>query len=145
MAITGSLNGIGVTGASYEFTVKNLNMIPEEGVIVITVPTGVTVVDNASDFEWSCESGCNTSPSGVSFDWNSGDRTLTITNVFLGGDVDDFKAGQTIIFTITGWTNPTDSQDHDFIVTTKFTLDDTTYYDIEIFTGMSISASEGEC
>ena len=54
MSITGTLDGIGVTGATYEFKLRNNNMIPEEGAMIITVPTAVGVIDSAADFVLAC-------------------------------------------------------------------------------------------
>ena len=144
MAITGSLDGIGVIGASYEFKLRNDNMIPEEGVIIITVPSAVTVLSNASGFSITCALGCNTSNSPT-FTWDSSGRTLTILNLFVGGAVTaSSSTDQGVFFTITGWQNPNDSSTHDFYVETSF-LDSATYRSIEYFSGLQITAKQGLC
>ena len=71
MEIEGTLDGIGVTGATYSFQLHNNNMVPEEGAMVITVPSAVSVTNNADDFEMTCTIGCNTSSNTAVLDWNS--------------------------------------------------------------------------
>ena len=53
-------------------------------------------------------------------------------------------AGTTIKFTITGWTNPSDSNAAAFTVESKARLN-LVNYGIETFSGMSITAQAGIC
>ena len=145
MSISGTLDGIGVTGATYEFKLRNNNMIPEEGVMIITVPTAVTVTDSASSFVLACSLGCNTGNSPA-FSWNAALRKLTVTNAFVGAAVaasDNSEQG--VFFTIEGWTNPNDSSTHDFYIETSFLDGGVTYRSIEYFSGLQITAKQGLC
>ena len=140
MSISGTLDGIGVTGATYEFKLRNNNMIPEEGAMIITVPTAVGVVDNASAFVLTCSLGCNTGNSPT-FTWDSSLRKLTILNAFVGAAVAaSDNTDQGVFFTIEGWTNPNDSSTHDFYVETSFLDGGVTYRSIEYFSGLQITA-----
>lgn len=148
MSIEGSLDGIGVTGATYAFELHNNNMVPEEGALVITVPTAVTVTNNASDFVMTCTVGCNTSANTASLSWNASKRELTITNIFANNNAvpasDNDSDG--MFFSIKGWTNPIDSSTHDFYIKSYYIdPDDNSEYDIEYFSGLQITAKEGLC
>ena len=56
--IMNGLDGIGVRDATYEFEIRNLNPIPAEGVLVLNIPTGITIPDIAK-LTLACDSGCN--------------------------------------------------------------------------------------
>ena len=102
-AISAGGDGLGAEDITYQFTVANTNAVPADGVMILTVPDGVTVPSNSvSDFVMVCTSGCDTAGT-LSYD--SGDRQITIEDSF-GSYVD---AGSSISFSLFGWTNPTDT------------------------------------
>lgn len=69
-------DSLGATDATYQFSVGATLAIPTEGVMVLTVPSGVTVPsDSVSDFSMSCSAGCTTAGT-LSYD--SSTRELTI-------------------------------------------------------------------
>ena len=145
MDISGSLDGIGVSGATYEFILKNKNMIPEEGALVITVPSAVTVTNSAADFVMTCTLGCNTSANTADISWNNSLRELTIKDVFANSNAVEANSDG-VLFSIEGWTNPDDSNTHDFeILSLYIDPDDSSEYDIELFTGLQITAKQGLC
>ena len=117
MAIDGTLDGIGVTGATYSFELHNNNMVPEEGALIITVPNAVGVTD-ISTFVMTCTVGCNTSANTPSLSWNTSKREITITNIFANNNAVPASNNDSdgMFFNIKGWTNPVDSSTHDFYV-----------------------------
>lgn len=131
--------------STYEFQFTNSNPIPAEGLIIITVPTGVVVPDGSvADFSYACSLGCDTSSPGT-LSYSDVDRELTITGAFTS-----FFDGTTsaVKFTITGWQNPEDSQTYDFSIRTCFkgTATCTSCCGIEKFEGgFQIQAKEGNC
>jgi len=139
-SITGSLDGIGVSGATYQFSFKTTNPIPVEGIMVLTVPSGVTVVDNdVSDYTVTCSSGC-TNAASASISYSAAYRQVTISDAFSSYTA----SSTTVTISVTGWTNPDDSESYDFTIDTFAYISDTKY-GIETFTDMSIAASEGIC
>ena len=136
--ITGTLDGIGVRDATYQFEFRNANMIPADGRIVITVPSGVTIPDDdVTFFSYDCTLGCDDTNPG-SLVWSSGDRELTMIGAFS----EYLDSGNIIKFTITGWQNPADSQIAEFFISTIF-IDSSDCIDgcaIEDFEGFEIQA-----
>ena len=69
-------DSLGATDATYQFSIASTLAIPTEGVMVLTVPSGVTVPsDSVSGFSMSCSAGC-TSAGTLSYD--SSTRELKI-------------------------------------------------------------------
>lgn len=102
MEIEGSLDGIGVTGASYKFTLRRNNMIPAEGAIIITVPTAVTIPSNsASSLSFSCDATYCSSGSSATMAWTSSSRELKISGAFSSSAMSENE--KSLIFTISGW------------------------------------------
>ena len=98
-----SSDSLGAEDATYRFTVSPTLAIPTEGVMVLTVPSGVTVPDNSvSGFTMDYIEGCTRAGS---LDYDSSTRELTIEDAFgtyLEGGSSD------VSFDLTGWTNPSD-------------------------------------
>lgn len=67
-SITGTLDGVGVSGASYQFSFKPYNDLAAETVMVIEVPNGITVSD-ISTFSMTCSLGCDNG-SGATLTWD---------------------------------------------------------------------------
>ena len=83
--------------------------------MILTVPVGVTVPDNdPSSFIMACTTGCNSGGSYMTYD--STLRELTITSAFTSY----LTGGSTVSFSLTGWTNPDDSEEYVFSLATKF-------------------------
>ena len=115
------------------------NPIPREGVLVLTVPTGVTVPsDDVSTFSMICSAGCSTGSGMLSYD--SSTRELTIESAFTSF----MQASNTLTFSITGWTNPSDTSTYEFALETYF-KPSTTLYGIETFSGLEITAESSAC
>ena len=131
--LTISDTGLSVTDVTYTFSITNQNAIPQEGVIIIVVPTGVTIPSNDfSDLIMVCTSGCNTAGT---LSYNSGSRDLTIENSFTSY----LDSASTISFTLTGWMNPTSTATLSFTVATYFkNPNDSVLYGIELFTGLDL-------
>jgi hypothetical protein len=108
--------------------------------MILTVPSGVTVVSNdVSGYTLVCSSGCDNA-AGASFSYDSVNRLVTISNAFSSYTA----AGTTVTIEVTGWTNPSDANTYDFSIAVKATISSTNYA-IETFTDMSITAAEGLC
>ena len=107
-------------------------MVPKEASLIINVPSGVTV-SSAGAFSNACTVGCG---AAGTFTWNSGSRELTLAGAF----TNFVAAPGTITLTVTGFTNPGDSNAYPFTISTFYST-----FGIETFSGMSITASEGAC
>ena len=137
MKIVGNTDGVGTKNAQYQFNLKTTLPLPQETVVEITVPSGV-VVPSASSLTTVCNAGCKSSGT---LTWTASSSTISIANMFLNTYL---AKGTTIQFTITGWTNPGDTSTRSFIVFHKY-KSGSTLYNIEKFTGFSMSATEGIC
>ena len=135
-AITGSNDGTGVSSATYQFTLSNTNMVPKEASLIINVPNGVTV-PSAGSMSNACTVGCG---AAGTFTWNSGTRELTLSSAFTNFVAGTNDSPGTITFTVTGFTNPTDTNAYAFTISTYYST-----FGIETFSGMSITATEGAC
>ena len=109
-----------------------------EGVIVLTVPSGVTVPSNSvSSFSMTCDAGCNTAGN---LSYSSSDSELTIENAFTSY----LDGGSKLTFSLTGWTNPSDTATYEFSLATFFN-DGSNLKGIENFTGLELGAADGAC
>lgn len=140
-SITGTLDGVGVSGATYEFSFKPYNDLATETVMLIEVPNGIEIEDDdVSSFSMSCSSGCDNG-SGATLSWD-GSSLLTVEDAF--SSYVDGRSTETVTFEITGWTNPVDADDYEFTIYTNF-VESSVSYGVETITGFTISASEGIC
>ena len=136
VAVDGTVDGIGVSGATYTFTMTNYNPMPADAVLIITRPTAIGVAD-IDAMTFSCTQNCASSP------------TFSLESTYkirLDGFQDDyFDSSQIMIFEIFGWTNPTDSATYELTATSYFEDSSGDLQAIETFSGFEINAQEGLC
>ena len=85
--------------------------IPSEGVLTLTVPSGITVPSSVN-LQFVCSAGCKQNGS-LTYSANTG--TIQIKNAFQNSYL---QGGTTIRFTLTGFTNPTDTAVRTFTLMT---------------------------
>ena len=97
LTIDGGNDGINTMDATYTFLLKNNQPVPYEGVMVITVPSAVTIPDDDPDeLTLTCTSGCKEG----AHTWEFDAPTLTITGAFSTDGYWEGKNANGIAFSI---------------------------------------------
>ena len=128
MTFLANTDGVGTENAQYQFTFVPGLPIPIEGVMVITVPAGITYPNGLT---LSCSAGCSGSVTPTTTP-----TTITINNAF-----NSYINGNTVTFVLTGFTNPADSNLRTFELMTQYDADGAggaAAVDIEKITGFQI-------
>lgn len=129
---------MGTENAQYEISFIPQLDIPAEGVMTITIPTGISA-PSANNLSVKCNNGCRSNGS-LTYSFGSGE--LTLKNMFAGG----YNVARTAVkFTITGFKNAPDTAPRTFSLMIGYDGGGITPINIEKIDKMSISATEGLC
>ena len=138
VAFLDGIDGPSSTNAHYSFTFVAQNPIPTSGKLVITVPSATDgIVWADSGLTLLCTTNCDASSATLTGVGND----LEITGLF-----DSYvDAGNSVVFSIRGWTNAKTTAAQTFVLATKWEDATNTWYDIDTATSNGLSTAEGEC